>query len=124
MASSRIHTFPSPFPHASDDIPDTSLQNIHRLMSLALPQLLNSLWWILAIRTTPMLVPKVLYRAQIGRSGRPVHPVDGVPIDKVIHNPASVWSRIVILENSTTHNLSQEWQNNKPHDFINIPLSR
>ena len=86
--------------------PDQCLKSVLRDR---LPLLLHSLeqdaeiWWRRMIRSdpSPQGIPKVLDWVKIGRTGGPVHPDNLLLLQKVVDDPSSMRTCVVVLQYGT-----------------------
>ena len=105
--------------------PDQCLKSVLRD---DLPLLLQSLeqdvevWWRRRIRSDPWPqdIPKVLDWVEIGRTGGPVHPDNLLLLQKVVDDPSSVRTCIVVLQYGTWSHGLKGWYGYGTQNVIDV----
>ena len=66
-------------------------------------------------------VPEMFDRVEVGRAGRPDHPVDVLLPEEVGDESGAMRRRIIVLEDGALSKGSKRRHNNRPQNFVPVP---
>ena len=72
---------------------------------------------------TPKIVPQVFYGRQVGRSRRPIHPVDLLMLYLIPDHSGAVRGRVVVLQYCALAHGSQGRDDLTPQNLVPVPYS-